>query len=150
MLPPVIFKNVFDAYNFSMIYKLFDSNNNITLTPQARMITNVRAKCIVGYLAKHSELGIKYLNLPENYSKITKIAITARNFLNFFRGSIPPPDPRELFLFLNQLQICFAEKKIRLKKCGNNAPPPLLQNFSLRHWMQVCRYQQILMKEMLQ
>ena len=34
------------------------------------------------------------------------------------------PDLPGVFLFLNQLQISFAEKKMRLKKCDNYAPPP--------------------------
>ena len=38
-----------------------------------------------------------------------------------FPGSMPP-DPLELFLFLNQLQI-FCAKKMRLKKCENYGPP---------------------------
>ena len=59
-------------------------------------------------------------NLPENYSKSTKIAITAGKFSKIFRGACPP-DPLQLFLFFNQLQISSAEKK-KLKKCGNYAP----------------------------
>ena len=31
-----------------------------------------------------------------------------------------PPDPLELFLFFNQLQLCLAERK-----CGNYGPPLL-------------------------
>ena len=58
-------------------------------------------------------------NLAENYSKSTKIAITARTFSKFSGGAYP----LKLFLLLNQLQICSAEKKIRLKKFGNYAPP---------------------------
>ena len=62
--------------------------------------------------AKHSELGLKHFkqNLPENYSKSTKVAIAACKFSKFFRGGMSP-DPLELFLFLNQLQICSARKK---------------------------------------
>ena len=65
------------------------------------------------YLVRHTELESQ--NLPENYSKRTKIAITARKFLKIFGGSMPS-DPLELFLLLNQFQLCSAEKKIRLKK----------------------------------
>ena len=61
-------------------------------------------------------------NLTENYSKSTKIAITACKFSKIFRGSVPP-DSLELFLILNQLQISSAEKKTQ-KKCGNYAPLP--------------------------
>ena len=47
------------------------------------------------------------------------------NFQNF-SGEKCPRTLLELFLFLNQLRICFAEKKkkIHLKKCRNYAPPP--------------------------
>ena len=86
-------------------------------------------------------------NLPENYSKSTKIAITARKFSNFLVEHTSRT-PLELFLFLNQLQICSAEKNT-LEKMWKLCPLPL-QNFSLRHWIQVCRYQQISIKEMLQ
>ena len=74
-------------------------------------------------------------NWPENYSKSIKIAITVRKFSKF-SGEAYLPDPLELFLFLNQLQFCSAEKKIRLKKCENYGPllPPF-QIFSLRHWI---------------
>ena len=81
---------------------------------------------IASYLAKHSELGSKNFkqNLPENYSKNTKIAITACKFLKFLRGSMPP-NPLKIFLFLNQFQICSVEKKIHLKKYGNIGLPLL-------------------------
>ena len=39
------------------------------------------------------------LNLSENYSKSTEIAIPARNFLNFFRGSMPSDPQQNLFCF---------------------------------------------------
>ena len=76
------------------------------------------------YLAKHSKLGSNIQkNLPENYTKSTKIAITAWKFLKFF-GRACPRTPLEPFLFLNQLQITYAEK-IRLKSNMEIiAPPP--------------------------
>ena len=44
---------------------------------------------------------------------------------------LDPLDPLELFLFLNQLQICTAEKKIRLKKYVEiMRPSPLLKFFA--------------------
>ena len=48
------------------------------------------------YLAKHSKLGSKNVkkNLPKNYSKSTKITITACTFSQFFRGSMFPNPPR--------------------------------------------------------
>ena len=53
-------------------------------------------------------------NLPENYSKSTKIVITASKFSKIF-GVACPRSPLEPFLFLNQLQIS-SVKKIRSKK----------------------------------
>ena len=61
-------------------------------------------------LAKHSELGSKNLNAI--YLKIIQkalIAITACKFSKIFRGACLRT-PLKLFLFLNQLQISFAEK----------------------------------------
>ena len=74
------------------------------------MIKNVlRTKCII--FGEALRIGVKKFkhNLPENYSKSTKIAIPACKFLNFF-GVACPRTPVELFLFLNQLQISSAEK----------------------------------------
>ena len=72
-------------------------------------------------LAKHSELGSKYL--PETYSKSTKIAITA---CKFFSREHAPWTPLKLFLFLNQLQI-FSAVKNTLEKNVEIMPPPLLK-----------------------
>ena len=49
-------------------------------------------------------------SLCENYSKSTKLAITACKFSKIFRGSMPS-DPLQLFLSFNQLQISSAKKK---------------------------------------
>ena len=68
----------------------------------------------------HSELGSK--NLPENYSKRTKMAIRARKF----SGGACPRVPLEPLLFLNQLQIVSAEKRNTLEKDAEIMPPPLL------------------------
>ena len=81
------------------------------------------------YLAKHSELGSK--NLNKIWLKIIQKSFTASKFSKNFRESMPS-DPLELFLFVNQLQISFAEKKYAWKECGNYGPP--FNNFSLRHW----------------
>ena len=61
-------------------------------------------------------------NLLKNYSKSTKIAITACKFSKI--SGEHAPDPLQLFLFLNQLQICSVAKKIRLKNVEIVAPPP--------------------------
>ena len=68
----------------------------------------MRTKCIFGEALRIWVKKLKH-NLRENYSKSTKIAITACKFSKFFRGGMPP-DPLKLFLFLNQLQIISAEK----------------------------------------
>ena len=74
----------------------------------------MRTKCIIfgGTLRIRVKKFIQ--NLPENYSKSTKIAITACKFSNFFRGSLPP-DPLKCFLFLNQLQICSTKNVLEKK-----------------------------------
>ena len=71
----------------------------------------MRIKCIV--CGEALRIGVKKFkqNLPENYSKSTKIAITSCTFSKSFSGSMPPDPPIERFLFLNQLQIGSAEKK---------------------------------------
>ena len=61
-------------------------------------------------------------NLPENYSKSTKIVITARKFSKIFRRSMPP-DPPRAFLVSQSASNLFCRKKILLKKCGNYAAP---------------------------
>ena len=77
------------------------------------------------YLVKHSEIGSKKFkqNLPENYSKSTKVTITACQFSNYLWGSMPT-DPQKLFvsLKLNQLQICSAEKNTLEKNVEIMAP----------------------------
>ena len=55
-------------------------------------------------------------NLPENYSKGAKIAITASKFLKFPGEHAPSLD---IFLFFNELQIIILPKKNTLEKCGN-------------------------------
>ena len=72
-------------------------------------------------------------NLRENYSKSTKIVITARKFSKISRGSMPL-DPLEPFLFLNQLQTSSAKKNAL--EMNERTMPPFL-NFSLRHKLEV-------------
>ena len=108
-----ILKNVFHVYNFSIISNLFDSNISLRSTPWARIIKNVRTKCIIFGEALRIKVKKCKQNLPNIYSKSTKIAITARKSSKFFRGSMPT-DLLEPFLFLNQLHISSA-KKIRLE-----------------------------------
>ena len=94
------------------------------------LIENLRTKGII--FDEALRIGVKKFkhNLPENRSKSTKIAITACKFSKIFQGSMPP-DPLELFLFLNQFQICSAEKKITFEK---KVKIMAFQNFSLHHY----------------
>ena len=87
------------------------SSCNINLTLKARIIENVRTKCIIFGEALGIRPKVKKCkqNYPEIYSKSTKIAITACKFSKIFRGSMPPTFLGP-FLFLNQLQINSAEK----------------------------------------
>ena len=70
---------------------------------------NLRTKCIIFGEALRVRVKKFKQTLPENYSKSTKIAITAFKFQKFSGGACPRT-PLELFLFLNQLQFCSAEK----------------------------------------
>ena len=63
-------------------------------------------------------------NFPKNHLKSTKIAITSCKFSKIIRGNMPRY-PLVSILFLNQLQISFAEK-IRLTENVEIMPPPLL------------------------
>ena len=81
---------------------------------------NVRTKCITFGEALRIRVKKIKQNLCENYSKSTKIAITACKFSKIVRGSMPA-DPLEPFFFLNQLQICSAKKKYACKSVGNYA-----------------------------
>ena len=74
------------------------------------------------HLAKHSELGSKNLNkiCVKIIQKAQKYPLLYANFQKF-SGEACPRTLLYLYLFLNHLQICSAEKKKRLKKCGNYA-----------------------------
>ena len=100
-----IFKNVFHAYNFSIISNLFNSNK-----PYQHACSKMCAQN-ASYFAKHSESGSKNLNTfcLKIIQKALKIAIQHVNFQNF-SGEACPRTALKLFLFLNQLQICSAEK----------------------------------------
>ena len=87
ILPPVIFKNVFDEYNFSIISNLFDSNKPNAFSTHNR---NVRTKCIIFGQALRIRVKKIKQNLPENDSKSTEIAITACKFAKIFPGQHAP------------------------------------------------------------
>ena len=61
-----IFKNAFDKTQFFMISNLFDNNKL-----DARIMENVRTKCII--FGEKLKIKVKKFkqNLPENYSKST-------------------------------------------------------------------------------
>ena len=82
----------------------------------------MRTKCVVFGEAQRIRVKKFKQNLRENYSKSTKIAITARKFSKIFRGSMPP-DPLKPFSLLNQFQVCSAKKNTLEKKYRNYAPP---------------------------
>ena len=65
-------------------------------------------------------------NLPKNYSKSTKIAITARKFLKIFRGSMPP-NPLRAFLVSQSALNLLCRKKNTPKKMWKLCPPPLFK-----------------------
>ena len=90
----------------------------------------MRTKCII--FGKALRIGLKKIkqNLARNYSKSTKIAITACKLKKNFREAYPRT-PLEPFSFLNQLQISSAEKNT-LEKMWKLCPPPF-QSFLLRH-----------------
>ena len=85
ILPTAIFKTVFDEYNFSIIsnlFQVFDSNKPYALSKHSRKCAN-KMHHIFG-----EALGIRVKkfkqNLPENYSKSTKITVTARESSKIF------------------------------------------------------------------
>ena len=58
ILPPAIFKNGFDVYNFSIISNLFDSDKSYALSTRKSKVCEENAS----YLAKHSEPSSYNLN----------------------------------------------------------------------------------------
>ena len=123
ILPSAIFKHVFDAYNFSIISNLFDSNKPCSL---ARINENVRTQYIVFDEALTIKVKKFKQNLPENYSKSTKIAIAACKFSKFFRGS-KPPDSLKLFLVSQSALNLFCRKKKYPQKNVKIMVSPLLK-----------------------
>ena len=123
ILPPTISKMLlmYIAHNFAIISNLFHSTKPYAFCPY---IENVRTKCII--FGKALRIRVKKFkqNLPENYSKSTKITITACKFSKIFRESIPPDFSRLKSLFC--VSISFTSvlpKKIRLKKVWKFLPP---------------------------
>ena len=115
-----IFKVVLNVYNFSIISNLFDSDKPSALSTHNRKCANKMHDIL-----QSIQIRVKQFeqNLPENYSKRTKITIRACKFSKIFQGSMLP-DPLETFLLLNQLQICFAEKNTVAKSVEIMARTP--------------------------
>ena len=87
ILQPAIFKSVLDVFNFSMTSKLFDSNKPYAISMHYRKRANK-----MHHISQSTQNRVQKFkqNLPENYSKSTKIAITAYKFSKIFRRSMPP------------------------------------------------------------
>ena len=120
ILPPAIFSNVFDAYNFSIISSLFDSIMPYAISTHNR---KVRTKRII--FGKALRIRVKNFkqNLPENYSQNAKIAITVCKFLKFFRESMPP-DPLQSFSCFSISFVFVLPKKNTLEKNVKIMLPP--------------------------
>ena len=82
----------------------------VSLTPQARLIENVRTKCIIFDEALRIRVKNFKQNLRENYSKSTKIAIAACTFSKFVRGSMSL-DPLRAFPIFQSAPNSFRRKK---------------------------------------
>ena len=78
---PAIFKVVLNVYNFSIISNLFDSDK-----PSALSTHNEKCANKMHHILRSTQIRVKQFeqNLPENYSKRTKITITACKFSNIF------------------------------------------------------------------
>ena len=113
------FSKMLLMYYFYIISNLFDSDKPCALSTHNRKCANK----IYHIWQNAQNYGVKkfYQNLPENYLKRTKIAITACKFSIFFRRSMSP-DSLASSLLLNQLQLCSAEKNT-FKKNAEIMPP---------------------------
>ena len=84
----------------------------------------MRTKCIIFGEVLISKAKQFKQNLPKNYAKSTKIAITACKFSKFFRGSMPP-DPPRTFLVIQSASTLFGQGRNTLEKNAEiMAPPP--------------------------
>ena len=87
---PSIFKVVLNVYNFSIISNLFDSDKPYTLSTHNQKCANK-----MHHILRSTQIRVKQFeqNLPENYSKRTKITIRACKFSKIFRGNMLPDPP---------------------------------------------------------
>ena len=108
-----------------LMYTIFPQFRTSLITLRlARSTENVRTKCIIFGEALRNRVKKFKQTLPENYSKNTKIAITACKFSKIFRVSMPPGSPQSLSCFSISFQFVLPKKKIRLKHVEIMAPPP--------------------------
>ena len=86
---------------------------------------NVRTKCfILSGQALRIRVKMFQPNLHKNYSKSSKLAITACKFSKIFRGNMSPDPPRAYLVSQSALNL-FCRKKIRLKKMWKICLSPL-------------------------
>ena len=106
-----------------MILNLFDNNQ---LYAQARIIENVRTKCVLFGETLIIRAKTFKQTLPENCSKSTKMATTVWKFSKIFWGSMSPYPPRSFFIF-NMFQNNSSGKNAleNMSKIG----VPFLKNF---------------------
>ena len=84
----------------------------------------MRTKCVVfGEIHRIRVKAFKQ-NLRESYPKSTKIAIIARKFSKFFRGSMPPDPPKSLSCFSISFNFVLPKKNTLEKNVEIMAPPP--------------------------
>ena len=121
-LSPAIFKHVFDKYNFSRISNIFDDNKPYAVRPQARIIENVRTKCII--ICETLRIRDKKLqqNLPKYVQKVLKWPLHYVNFRKIF-GEACPRTPLESFSFSIYFKI-IRKEKLRLKYMSKFGAPP--------------------------
>ena len=121
ILPPATLENVFHVYNFSIISSLSIA---MSLRPEARIIENVRTKCII--FSEALRIRVKKLSINKIWLKIIQNALKWPlehvHFQKSFGGACPRTS-LEPFLFLHQLQISSAEKKKTLENNVEIMPP---------------------------
>ena len=120
ILPPAIFKHVFDEYNCSIILNLFDNNKPYALSTNNQKCTN---KCIIfGETLRFKGKNFNQ-NLPKTCSKSTKWPLQYISFTKFFRGTCPRT-PLEPFLFSICFKTILPEKKTFENMSKFSAPLP--------------------------
>ena len=114
------YRHITLATAVTTILNLFDSNKPYALSTHNQKCGN-KIRVIFGEALRIRVKNFRQ-NLPENYSKSTKIAITASNFSKFFQGSTPP-NPLRAFHVSRSASCLFCRKKKCLKKMWKLCPP---------------------------